>query len=137
MVCSICGKKPKQLDYALPQVEFSCNNAIHSAIGKSPFSIVYTVVPDHVVDLVKLPIRQKSSVAAENLVEEVMVVRDEVKHKLEQTNAKYKVAANKHRRVKVFQEGNSVMVFLRKERFHVGTYSKLKPKKYGPFKVLK
>ncbi|CAL2276889.1 unnamed protein product [Prunus armeniaca] len=137
MVRSVCGEKPKQWDYALLQVEFAYNSAVHSATGKSPFSIVYTAIPNHVVDLVKLPRGQQTSMAAKNLAEEVVAVRDEVKQKLEQTNAKYKAAADRHRRVKVFQEGNSVMIFLRKERFPVGTYSKLKPKKYGPYKVLK
>ncbi|CAL2266426.1 unnamed protein product [Prunus armeniaca] len=137
MLRSVCGEKPKQWDYALPQVEFAYNSAVHSATGKCPFSIVYTAIPNHVVDLVKLPKGQQTSVAAKNLAEEVVAVRDEVKQKLEQTNAKYKAAADGHRRVKVFQEGDSVMIFLRKERFPVGTYSKLKPKKYGPYKVLK
>lgn len=45
-----------------------------------------------------------ASVAGENMVEEVHVVKAEVKIKLEQTNAKYEAATNKHRWVKVFKE---------------------------------
>ncbi|KAI5342734.1 hypothetical protein L3X38_010610 [Prunus dulcis] len=64
---SICREKLKQRDYTLPHVEFAYSNAIHSATGKSSFSIVYTDVPYHVVDLVKFPRGKKSSVVAENL----------------------------------------------------------------------
>ena len=77
------------------------------------------------------------SSAAEVMAEEVQGVQEEVRQKLQETNAKYKAKADKHRRSQVFKEGDSVMVFLRKERFLVGTYSKLKPRKYGPYKVLR
>lgn len=134
---SICGNKPKQWDYALLQTEFAYNSAVHSATGKSPFSLVYVTPPKHAVDLIHLPKGPNVSVAAEAMAKQAHAMQEEVKQKLEETNAKYKAAADKHKRVKLFKVGDFVMVFLCKERCPVGTYNKLKPKKYGPYKVLK
>jgi hypothetical protein len=92
---------------------------MYSALGKSPFAVVYTCVPQHVVDLVKLLKSRGISEATIKMAKDIQMVREEIKAKLEKTNAKYKAAANKHRRVKVFKEGDSVMIFLRKERFPI------------------
>ena len=105
----------------MPQIEFAYNSAEHSMIGKSSFSLVYTSVPKHVVDLVKLPKAHGVSASAEIMAEEILVVKEVVKTKLETTRKKNKVPADKRRRFKVFKYGDDVMVFLRKERFPVGT----------------
>lgn len=44
--------------------------------------------------------------------------------------------ADKHRRLKLFQTGKLVMIWIRKEHLSPGNYHKLKPKKIGPFQFL-
>ncbi|KAH7565398.1 hypothetical protein JRO89_XS09G0201500 [Xanthoceras sorbifolium] len=89
------------------------------------------------LDLVSLPKLLGYSVAADNMVERIKTIHIEVKENLEQANRRYKAAADMHRRVKTFEEGELVMAHLRKNWFPVGTYNKLQNKKYEPFRILK
>ena len=93
--------------------------------------------PKHTLDLVPLLELPGMSQASENMTERIHAIQEEVRKKLEATNAKYKEAADKKRHEKIFNVGDLVLVYLRKERFPVGTYNKLKDKKYGPFQITK
>ena len=99
--------------------------------------MVYTKTPQHALDLIKLPKGHDVSISAKNMVEHWQSVMAEVREKIEQSNAKYKEAVDKHRRKKTFVVGDQVMLFLRKERFLVGKYNKLQPKKYAPYQIVK
>ncbi|GJW21816.1 RNA-directed DNA polymerase [Tanacetum coccineum] len=135
MIRCLCGEKPKLWDVSLAHARFAYNSAVHSSTGFSPFEVVYKTSPWHVVDLVDLP--GKKNIQANRMVEEVQATHEVVRANITEANAKYKFTADKHRRKKLFQVEDEVMVFLRKERFPVGTYSKLEPKKYGPYKILR
>ncbi|KAF2302225.1 hypothetical protein GH714_033789 [Hevea brasiliensis] len=114
------------MDFAIAQPEFAYNNAAHSA-ARTPFSIMYTKVPNHALVLVKLPKVPGLSVATGNLAEQVQSNEDDVKKRLEKANTKYKDAADKHRRFKVFEVGDKVMVFVRKAMIVRSENKTLKP----------
>ena len=136
LIRCICGERKGQWDLALSLAEFSYNNSKHRSTGRSPFSIVYTKVPTHVVDLVKLPSRGNSKSAlsfADNYTE----LFEEIRGALEAQNQKYKQLADCKKRPKSFQVGDKVMVYLRKERLPLGVKGKLRQRRYGPFSIMR
>ena len=114
---SICEDKPRACDQALPQAEFAYNSTVHSSMDMSPFAIVYRNVPYHLLDLSKLPIGEKFSSAASVMIGQVFNAQELVRLKLKKSNLKYKTAANKKRREKIFEEGDMVIMYLRRENF--------------------
>jgi hypothetical protein len=136
LIRCICGDRKGQWDLALSLAEFSYNNSKHRSIGRSHFSIVYTKVPTHVVDLVKLPSRGNSK-AALSFADTYTELFEEIHSVLEAQNQKYKQLADCKRRQQSFQVGDKVMVYLRKERLPLDIKGKLRQRKYGPFSILR
>ena len=93
----------------------SYNSIVHGSTGMSHIAIVYRKVPHHLLDSTTLPIREKFSNAVRAMAEQIIDVQESVRLRLEKYNAKYKVIADKEMREKVFEEGDIVMVYLRRE----------------------
>ncbi|GJT72613.1 RNA-directed DNA polymerase [Tanacetum coccineum] len=98
MICCLCGEKPKLWDVSLAQAEFAYNSVVHISTVFSPFEVVYKTSSRHVVDLVDLP--GKKNIQANRMVEEIQATHEVVRANITEANAKYKFAADKHRRKK-------------------------------------
>lgn len=110
---------------------------INRSTGKTLFEVLYTQPPKHTLDLIPLPRLPGLNTAVENMAEKIQQVHSNVRFNLEKSNLRYKQAADKHRIAKIFQKGDLVMVHPRKQRFPMGTYNRLKHKKFGPCRVVK
>ena len=86
----------------MSQAEIAYNNIVSRSMGKSPFAIVYYMAAKHALDLVPLLEFLGVSQAAENMADHIQAMQEEVRQKLDATNAKYKEAGDKKRHEKIF-----------------------------------
>ncbi|PKU80597.1 hypothetical protein MA16_Dca011721 [Dendrobium catenatum] len=131
--CLVQGH-PKQWEEVLSKAEFAYNAMPNRSTGKVPFTIVYTKAPNTAVDLIVLPKCQ--STAAASFTNDYSKMLSDVKQQIISANQRYKMTANTHRRKKLFEVGDLVLVRLRRERFAPGEYSKLARRKLGPVPII-
>ena len=119
----------------MPKIKFAYNSTVHNSTDLSPFAIVYRKIPPSSYRFSsQLPVGEKFSNSASTLAEQVLSVKEQVRSRLEKSNAMYKEAADKKRGEKLFEKGDMVMLYLRKTRIIAGAYNKLKPKSMGSSK---
>ncbi|KAG6523183.1 hypothetical protein ZIOFF_013036 [Zingiber officinale] len=110
------NERPKQWDSILSRAEFAYNSVANRSTGKSPFEIVYGRSPTHYLDLTEVP---TSSKKVEDFASTIERIQEEVKKKLLESYQSYKRAADVHRRIQVFKEGDLVWVYLKKESLQI------------------
>jgi hypothetical protein len=96
-------------------------------LPKSPLDFIFG--KDIFVD------RQYDIDRAEKFIEQIQSIHQVVQEQLEKSQAKYKARHDKHRIDHSFEVGDEVWLYINKERLK-GEGKKLKPIRYGPFKIV-
>ena len=133
---SLVGDSIRTWDSKLPQAEFAHNHALNRSSKYSPFQIIYGMVPRSPPALLNLPDRVRLHGGAEEFVEQLVETHTQAHDNLQTSVAKYKAAADTHRRRLLFEVGDLVWAVLTRDRMPAHAYNKLKAKKIGPLEVL-
>ena len=120
----------------MPLIEFVYNRSVHSTTNFSSFEIVYGFNPLTPLELLPLPVNERTSLDGQKKTEMVKKLHESVQQHIEKKNKQYVTKANKSRRQVLFEPGDWVWVHMRKERFPARRRSKLHPRGDGPIQVL-
>ena len=136
------ARHPKTWDESIPYIQFAYNRALHGSTGKAPFEVCLGYLPQGPLDLVFTPQGDGSgkelaeATRAYKFLEHIRKVHAEVEDNLKKSQLKYKAIHDRHRVPSTFQVGDLVWLHLGKDRLK-GEGRKLKPIRYGPFKIIK
>ncbi|KAK1680991.1 hypothetical protein QYE76_041839 [Lolium multiflorum] len=134
---TIVKKNLKSWEDCIPHAEFAYNRAKHSTTLRSPFMIVYGFEPPTALDILPLPLHQRTNMDFDKRTTAMKKLHEETRATIQDHVLRQATRLNAKKKERVFEEGDLVWVHLRKERFPQERNSKLKPRGDGPFKVLK
>ncbi|KAK1602025.1 hypothetical protein QYE76_027130 [Lolium multiflorum] len=134
---TLVKKNLKSWEDCLPHAEFAYNRAKHSTTLRSPFMIVYGFEPPTALDILPLPLHQRTNMDFDERTTAMKKLHEETRATIQDHVLRQATRLNAKKKERVFEEGDLVWVHLRKERFPQERNSKLKPRGDGPFKVLK
>ncbi|KAK1679241.1 hypothetical protein QYE76_040089 [Lolium multiflorum] len=127
----------KSWEDCLPHAEFAYNRAKHSTTSRSPFMIVYRFEPPTALDILPLPLHERTNMDFDERTTAMKKLHEETRATIQEHVLRQANRLNAKKKERVFEEGDLVWIHLRKERFPHERNSKLKPRGDGPFKVLK
>ncbi|KAK1585107.1 hypothetical protein QYE76_037473, partial [Lolium multiflorum] len=134
---TLVKKNLKSWEDCLPHAEFAYNRAKHSTTLRSPFMVVYGFEPPTALDILPLPLHQRTNMDFDERTTAMKKLHEETRATIQDHVLRQANRLNAKKKERVFEEGDLVWVHLRKERFPQERNSKLKPRGDGPFKVLK
>jgi hypothetical protein len=132
----VIQKNLKNWEDCLLFIEFAYNRSEHSTTEFSPFEIVYGFNPLTPMDLIPLTIDERVCLDGNRKAQVVKTLFESVRQQIEKRNCVYATKANKGRKHVVFQPGDWLWVYMRKERFPAHRKSKLQQRRDGSFQIL-
>jgi hypothetical protein len=92
---TIIQKNLKNWEDCLPSIEFAYNRSVHSTTDFSPFEIVYGFNPLTPLDLLPLPVDEKTSLDGQKKAEMVKKLHESVRQHIEKKNEQYATKAKR------------------------------------------
>lgn len=127
---------PKKWAAWLPLAEYWYNTAFHSALGRSPFEVLYGYPPR----TLGITVNDCASADLETWLKERAVMVDLIRQHLLRAQQRMKSQADKHRSERVFQVGDRVYLKLQpyiQQSVEARGNQKLAFRFFGPYTILK